>query len=228
MAKRKFTRQIKRRSIYKFRNNKNRYNSRSRKRRGGGEYDYDWKTGTGEELYDEYGYREGEGEGEREGHLTSGILHNQYQQECPKSWFGYKNSSTHCKNLETAFQSEIKSKNDNNEYHGYQNVPTNTLNNFDCNFDNIDELNIKTLDNIKTRCCKKSRYSFTSSKCKKLDSVIKKKKKECNPNDPDLNNRYKNCCPKSWFGRKNSSKLCRDIQDDINQQEYAERYNQQN
>ena len=48
----------------------------------------------------------------------SDALHANYQKCCPKSFFGTKNSSPYCKQLDLNFQSSLKGENDANEYPG--------------------------------------------------------------------------------------------------------------
>ena len=49
-------------------------------------------------------------------------LHDNYQKCCPKSYFGTKNSSPYCKQLDLNFQSALKGENEANEYPGYDSV----------------------------------------------------------------------------------------------------------
>ena len=46
----------------------------------------------------------------------SDALHANYQKCCPKTYFGSKNSSPYCKQLDLNFQSSLKGENDANEY----------------------------------------------------------------------------------------------------------------
>lgn len=46
-------------------------------------------------------------------------LHAQYQKCCPKTWYGTKNSSPYCKQIDLNFQGLQTGRNNMNEYHGY-------------------------------------------------------------------------------------------------------------
>lgn len=47
------------------------------------------------------------------------LLHKNYQTCCPKGWFGRKNSSDYCKNVDSTFQNLWNEENNANEYIGY-------------------------------------------------------------------------------------------------------------
>jgi len=49
----------------------------------------------------------------------STALHANYQKCCPKSFWGTKNSSPYCKQLDLNFQSSLSGENDAKEYDGY-------------------------------------------------------------------------------------------------------------
>ena len=47
-------------------------------------------------------------------------LHAKYQQCCPKTFFGRKNTSPYCKQVDLNYQAQLKADNDANEYAGYE------------------------------------------------------------------------------------------------------------
>jgi hypothetical protein len=51
-------------------------------------------------------------------------LHSRYQKCCPKNMFGYKNSSSICKKMDTRFKQLWKKENDSRGYYGYDKPPT--------------------------------------------------------------------------------------------------------
>ena len=53
-------------------------------------------------------------------------LHTRYQKCCPKSIFGYKNSSPICKKIEQNFNNLWKIENDSHGHYGYDKTPTPT------------------------------------------------------------------------------------------------------
>ena len=50
---------------------------------------------------------------------TTQELHSQYQKCCPKSWYGSKNSSPYCRQIDSNFQGLTMGQNNANEYHGF-------------------------------------------------------------------------------------------------------------
>ena len=50
---------------------------------------------------------------------TQDELHSQYQKCCPKTWYGTKNSSPYCKQIDLNFQGLRTGQNNANEYYGY-------------------------------------------------------------------------------------------------------------
>jgi hypothetical protein len=64
----------------------------------------------------------------------SDALHQKYQTCCPKTYFGSKNSSPYCTQLDLNFQASLKGENDSNEYQGFSpeetyNMKNDTTNN---------------------------------------------------------------------------------------------------
>lgn len=53
-------------------------------------------------------------------------LHTRYQKCCPKTIFGYKNSSPICKKMDAKFNQLWKKENDARGYFGYDKPPTTT------------------------------------------------------------------------------------------------------
>ena len=49
---------------------------------------------------------------------TMETMHANYQKCCPKGFFGRKNSSPYCKQLDMNFQASFNGQNDSNEYYG--------------------------------------------------------------------------------------------------------------
>ena len=53
----------------------------------------------------------------------SNALHTKYQQCCPKTTFGQKNSSPYCKQLDLNFQAALKGENGTDDYERESEVP---------------------------------------------------------------------------------------------------------
>ena len=51
-------------------------------------------------------------------------LHTRYQKCCPKTMFGFKNSSPICKKMEANFNQSWKKENDSHGHYGYDKTPT--------------------------------------------------------------------------------------------------------
>jgi len=69
-------------------------------------------------------------------------MHANYQTCCPKTFFGSKNSSPYCKQLDLNYQSALKYQNDANEYTGFDPEEINQMKQ-NPNFDNPNPLQSK-------------------------------------------------------------------------------------
>jgi hypothetical protein len=82
------------------------------------------------------------------------------------------------------------------------------------------------------RCCPKSILGFSNSHsyCKNMKVLMKELNEKAAPCKGDINHfkvseltaQYKRCCPKGFFGRKNSSKYCKDIDAAISLKPYPD------
>jgi len=92
-------------------------------------------------------------------------LHEKYHKCCPKGFFGSKNTSPYCKQIDLNFQAAREMENLSNEFHGY-------------NYHEIDKLN--EIDNKLQTTKKKYWYFFGGkTKYKKNTNTKKCKTKHC-------------------------------------------------
>jgi hypothetical protein len=107
---------------------------------------------------------------------TPEMLHSKYQECCPKTMFGNKNSTPYCKQLDLNFQAALKQQNDAKEYTGFNPEEINQMKQNEV-FNNSDPLTSST-----TMANKKAWYKFWGGKRTHYNKKIRHNKTRRNKN----------------------------------------------
>jgi hypothetical protein len=138
---------------------------------------------------------------------TSGEMHTKYLNCCKKSFFGSKNNSPYCKQLDLNFQAKLKQENNSNGYYGSENESRQSVdlrasditglehaigpnkNNINCDDTNYPQL-LTSPDKIKDylEICKCDNVPFWKPSRKKNCKVVFNKKNNNENNNQKQNN----------------------------------------